>query len=58
MDRELLMKYLKLLLKSLGLYLVIEPDMTEDELKTVIKFLEITKKRSTYDYNKNIIRGE
>ncbi len=57
MDREIIVKYLKLLLKSLGLYLVIEPELTEDELKAVIKVLEITKKRNyNYNYKTNNIK--
>jgi len=53
-DKTLLIKYLRLLLKNLGLYLVIEPDeFDETEIKTCIKILELTKR-----YNYNFKKGE
>ena len=48
----MLAKYLKLLLRSLGLYLIVEPDefFSEDEIQAAVKLLELAKRK--YNYNK------
>lgn len=59
MDREFLIKYLKLMLKELGLYPVVEPEkfLSDEEIKAGIKLLEITKKRNyNYNYKTNNIK--